>query len=108
MELKVEQDLTYYQNSIRNIAITSVLSFAILGTANFYKNNKFKFYKIIGVIISLISIIISSILNIWLYKNNNSNLVNLVIINYLFMILHIIIIFLRLHTLYHLINNNIN
>ena len=103
----------FYQTTIRNVALTTAVSFAALGYSRFYRG-KSKLYAQGMVAVSLCILISSSILNYFLYnsvieysklkKFNNIN--ELLIINYLFMVGHIIAIFFAFYTLYRLFTNN--
>ncbi len=104
--------IMFYQTTIRNVALTTAVSFAALGYSRFYRG-KSKIYTQGMVIVSLCILISSSILNNFLYnsvilysklkKFNNIN--TLLIINYLFMLAHIIAIIFAFYTLYRLYTN---
>ena len=104
----------FYQTTIRNVALTTAVSFAALGYSRFYRG-KSKLYAQGMVAVSLCVLISSSILNYFLYnsvieysklkKFNNIN--ELLIINYLFMLAHTIAIFFAFYTLYRLYSNNL-
>ena len=103
----------FYQTTIRNVALTTAVSFAALGYSRFYRG-KSKLYAQGMVIVSLCILISSSILNYFLYnsvieysklkKFNNIN--ELLIINYLFILAHTIAIIFAFYTLYRLFTNN--
>ena len=103
----------FYQTTIRNVALTTAVSFAALGYSRFYRG-KSNLYAQGMVIVSICILIASTILNYFLYnsvieysklkKFNNIN--ELLIVNYLFMLAHSIAIFFAFYTLYRLYSNN--
>ncbi len=104
--------MMFYQTTIRNVALTTAVSFAALGYSRFYRD-KNKIYTIGMVIVSLFLLICSSILNYFLYnsvieysklkKFNNVN--EILLINYLFMIVHFITIIFAIYTIYRIYTN---
>lgn len=115
LELQSNKDvLMYYQTTIRNVAITTAVSFAALGYSRFYRG-KSTIYASGLVLVSLLIISSSCIININLYnliinhtKTDNSLISanNFLSVNILFMISHIIIILFGLYTFYRLITAN--
>ena len=115
LELQSNKDvLMYYQTTIRNVALTTAVSFAALGYSRFYRG-KSTMYASGLVLVSLLIISASYIININLYNliiNHNKNDIsltsanNLLSVNILFIISHIIIILFGLYTFYRLITGN--
>jgi hypothetical protein len=115
LELQSNKDiLMYYQTAIRNVALTTAVSFAALGYSRFYRG-KSTIYTSGLVLVSLFIICASCIININLYnliinhtKTDNSLISanNFLSVNILFMISHIIIILFGLYTFYRLITGN--
>tara|TARA_B110000008_G_C16910647_1_gene540532 strand:+ start:435 stop:821 length:387 start_codon:yes stop_codon:yes gene_type:complete len=115
LELQTNKELLmYYQTTIRNVAITTAVSFAALAYSRFYRG-KSMLYSSGLVFVSLLIIVASCIINVNLYNmiNNhykiNTSLTsgnNFLIVNILFMISHTIIIIFGLYTLFRLITNN--
>lgn len=115
LELQSNKDvLMYYQTTIRNVAITTAVSFAALGYSRFYRG-KSTIYASGLVLVSLLIISSSCIININLYnliinhtKTDNSLISanNFLSVNILFMISHIMIILFGLYTFYRLITAN--
>lgn len=115
LELQSNKDvLMYYQTTIRNVAITTAVSFAALGYSRLYRG-KSTIYASGLVLVSLLIISSSCIININLYnliinhtKTDNSLISanNFLSVNILFMISHIIIILFGLYTFYRLITAN--
>ena len=99
LELQSNKDvLMYYQTTIRNVALTTAVSFAALGYSRFYRG-KSTMYASGLVLVSLLIISTSYIININLYNliiNHNKNDIsltsanNLLSVNILFIISHII------------------
>ncbi len=115
LELQSNKDvLMYYQTTIRNVALTTAVSFAALGYSRFYRG-KSTIYASGLVLVSLLIISSSCIININLYnliinhsKTDNSLISanNFLSVNILFMISHIMIILFGLYTFYRLITGN--
>ena len=115
LELQSNKDiLMYYQTTIRNVALTTAVSFAALGYSRFYRG-KSTIYASGLVLVSLLIISSSCIININLYnliinhtKTYNSLISanNFLSVNILFMISHIMIILFGLYTFYRLITGN--
>ena len=75
LELQSNKDiLMYYQTTIRNVALTTAVSFAALGYSRFYRS-KSTIYASGLVLVSLLIISASCIININLYNliNNHYN-----------------------------------
>jgi len=115
LELQSNKDiLMYYQTTIRNVALTTAVSFAALGYSRYYRG-KSAMYSSGLSLISLFIVICSFIININLYSlitNHNkidpslTSANNFLIVNILFMISHSIIILFGLYTFYRLITGN--
>lgn len=115
LELQSNKDiLMYYQTAIRNVALTTAVSFAALGYSRFYRG-KSTIYASGLVLVSLLIISASCIININLYNlitNHTINDIsltsanNFLIVNILFMISHSILVIFGLYTFYRLITNN--
>ena len=112
LELQSNKDiLMYYQTSIRNVALTTAVSFAALGYSRFYRG-KSSIYSSGLTLVSLLIIAASCILNINLYNlmeqharidNSLTSANNYLIVNKIFMICHSLIILFGLYTFYRLI-----
>ncbi|AET73003.1 hypothetical protein PGAG_00114 [Phaeocystis globosa virus 12T] len=112
LELQSNKDiLMYYQTSIRNVALTTAVSFAALGYSRFYRG-KSSIYSSGLALVSLLIIAASCILNINLYNlmeqharidNSLTSANNYLIVNKIFMISHSMIILFGLYTFYRLI-----
>ena len=108
-KLKTNKDiLMFYQTTIRNVALTTAVAFASLSYSRFYRN-KNSFYSFILTLVSLLILSGSFILNKNLYfiiKNHYkinkllSSANNFLIVNILFLICHLIIIFYAGSVLY--------
>ena len=115
LELQSNKDvLMYYQTTIRNVALTTAVSFAALGYSRYYRE-KSNLYTCGLVLVSLLIISASCIININLYnliinhtKTDNSLISanNFLSVNILFIISHIMIILFGLYTFYRLITGN--
>lgn len=115
LELQSNKDiLIYYQSGIRNVVLTTALSFLALTYSRFYRG-KSVIYSSGLTLVSLLIIFTSCIININLYNliNNHyktnislTSANNHLIINILFMISHTIIIVFGLFTFYRLVTNN--
>jgi len=108
LEFESYKDLImYYQTSIRNVALTTAVSFAALGYSRFYRG-KSKMYTMGMVLVSLLIIIASFILNYHLYNSiqkyknlsKTKQIANWEIVNILFFISHAIAILFAFYTLY--------
>ena len=97
----------YFQTSIRNVALTTAVSCAILGYSRFYRGRDFYMYNNLLIFASILVISVSSYLNILLMQNVNKNktrseftyLSNYFNINVMFDIVHIILVILGILTL---------
>tara|TARA_Y100000768_G_C23968915_1_gene679431 strand:- start:37 stop:402 length:366 start_codon:yes stop_codon:yes gene_type:complete len=110
IDFKTSKDLSmFYQTTLRNIALTTAVSFAALAYSRYYRD-KNKIYTIGMGLVSLLLLLISFSLNFHLYyiiqnyKGNKEfyNIVKLEILNILFMIIHFITIGFVTYTLYKL------
>ena len=107
----------YYQTTIRNVFLSTAVSFAALGYSPFYRG-KSKLYTNSLVLISLLILICSSALNYNLYDSLNeykkdskySEINRWIIINNIFFFIHLTLLILAFYTLYKciLINSLIN
>lgn len=102
--------LMYFQSSIRNVALTTAVSFAALGYSRFYRD-KSKLYSSGMTLVSFLIILCSTLLNLFLfnsiqeYLNNNKEIDRLSIINKMFIVIHGILIFFALYTFIRLMYN---
>ena len=99
----------YFQTSIRNVALTTTVSFAALGYSRYYRG-KSQFYAVGMVGVSILILISSILLNLFLY-NDLQELVKIdeykdfekhMNINKIFIVVHAIIMFFGLYTFYRL------
>ena len=104
----------YYQTTIRNVALTTAVSFAALAYSRFYRG-KSVIYSSGLTLVSLLIIFASCIINIKLYNFINNHYKtdislisanNHLVVNILFMISHLIIILFGLFTFYRLVTNS--
>tara|TARA_Y100000389_G_scaffold200802_1_gene242035 strand:+ start:2310 stop:2690 length:381 start_codon:yes stop_codon:yes gene_type:complete len=115
LELQSNKDiLMYYQTTIRNVALTTAVSFAALAYSRFYRE-KSLIYSSGLTFVSLLIIFASCIININLYNFINNHYKtdislisanNHLVVNILFMISHLIIILFGLFTFYRLVTNS--
>jgi hypothetical protein len=114
LDFESHKDLImYYQTSIRNVALTTAVSFAALAYSRFYRG-KSKMYTSGMVLVSLLIIVASFILNFHLYTSiqkyktleKTKKIKNWEIVNILFFIAHIMIIFFGLYTFYRVSTGN--
>ena len=104
--------IMYYQTSIRNVFLSTAVSFAALGYSRFYRD-KSKMYAIGMTFVSLLLVICSLLLNIFLYNHINeymkklefTELNNWLNINKLAIMIHTLLLFFVLYTLYRLVFN---
>mgnify|MGYP001405994439 CR=1 FL=1 len=97
----------YYQTTIRNVFLSTAVSFAALGYSRFYRG-KSKLYTNSLVLISLLILICSSALNYNLYDSLNeykkdrkySEINRWIIINNIFFFIHLTLLILAFYTLY--------
>lgn len=106
--------IIFYQTSFRNIGLTTMISFASLAYSRFYRG-KSLLYSSGLVFVSILTILSSMILNRNLYDiittHNNTNeelnaANNYLIINKLFLIIQIILMFFAIYTFYRLNTNS--
>jgi len=101
--------IMYYQTTIRNVFLSTAVSFAALGYSRFYRD-KSKIYSVGLVFISFLILLCSFVLNYYLYeslkdyKNNEkfSNIQNWEIINKVYFIVHFCLLLFALYTIYRL------
>ncbi len=115
LELQSNKDiLMYYQTTIRNVALTTAVSFAALAYSRFYRG-KSVIYSSGLTFVSLLIIFASCIINMNLYNFINNHYKtdislisanNHLVVNILFMISHLIIILFGLFTFYRLVTNS--
>jgi len=104
--------IMYYQTTIRNVFLSTAVSFAALGYSRFYRG-KSKLYSNSLVLISLLILICSTILNYRLYdslsvyKNNEKyeEINGWIMINKIYFFIHICLLFMAFYTLYRLYFN---
>jgi hypothetical protein len=101
----LKEFLMYYHTSIRNVALTTTVSFAALAYARYYK----ELSPLYGTSLTFVSVMIlfcSFTLNyllysdVEIYKNKFSELEKWQLINKIFIAIHLITIFLAMYTLY--------
>jgi len=114
LEFESYRDLImYYQTSIRNVALTTAVSFAALGYSRFYRG-KSKMYTSGMVFVSLLIILASFILNYHLYNSiqkyknltKTKQISNWEIVNILFFVSHAVAILFAFYTLYRVSSGN--
>ena len=108
MQFETYKDLMmYYQTSIRNVALTTAVSFAALGYSRFYRG-KSKLYVGGMVMVSLLLLSCSFLLNLFLYDDIQKYINNPKYkaiekwsnINKVFMVIHAFTIFFAIYTFY--------
>ena len=113
MQFETYKDLVmYYQTTIRNVFLSTAVSFAALGYSRFYRG-KSKLYSNCLCLISLLIIIASFSINFNLYNSLNNYLDNekysdinkWTIVNKILFITHLLLIFFAFYTLYRLYFN---
>jgi len=106
--------LIYYQSTIRNVALTSILAFAALTYSRVFIKKSI-IYSSGLVLVAVLILIASHILNMNLYNMINNNYKNdktftssnnFLTINILFIISHIIMILFASVTFFKIITNN--
>jgi len=114
MEFESFKDLImYYQTSIRNVALTTAVSFAALGYSRFYRG-KSKLYVSGMVLVSLLLLSCSFLLNLFLYDDIQKYINNPKYkaiekwsnINKVFMVIHAFTIFFVIYTFYRVFTGN--
>tara|TARA_B100000035_G_scaffold196308_1_gene167719 strand:- start:16 stop:429 length:414 start_codon:yes stop_codon:yes gene_type:complete len=110
LELETFKDLImYYQTSIRNVALTTAVSFAALGYSRFYRG-KNKMYTVGLAFISVLLLTCSTLLNLLLYNSLQPYLKNpkykdieqWIVINKIFFVIHLSLLFFGFFTVYRL------
>ena len=104
--------IMYYQTSIRNVFLSTAVSFAALGYSRFYRD-KSKMYTVGMTFVSLLLILCSFILNVFLYNHINEYMKKLdfmelnkwLNINRLAILMHVLLLFFVIYTLYRLAFN---
>ena len=114
MEFETFKDLImYYQTSIRNVALTTAVSFAALVYSRFYRV-KSKLYVSCMVLVSLLLLSCSFLLNLFLYDDIQKYINNPKYkaiekwsnINKVFMVIHAFTIFFAIYTFYRVFTGN--
>ena len=114
MEFESFKDLImYYQTSIRNVALTTAVSFAALGYSRFYRG-KNQLYVSGMVLVSLLLLSCSFLLNLFLYDDiqkyiNNPKYKTIEKwsnINKVFFIIHAFTIYFVIYTFYRVFTGN--
>ena len=114
MEFETFKDLImYYQTSIRNVALTTAVSFAALGYSRFYRG-KSKLYVSGMLLVSLLLLTCSFLLNLFLYDDIQKYITNPKYkaiekwsnINKVFFIIHTFTIFFAIYTFYRVFTGN--
>tara|TARA_X000000368_G_scaffold418567_2_gene418758 strand:+ start:363 stop:773 length:411 start_codon:yes stop_codon:yes gene_type:complete len=110
LKLETFKDLImYYQTSIRNVALTTAVSFAALGYSRFYRG-KNKMYTVGLAFISVLLLTCSTLLNLLLYNSLQPYLKNpkykdieqWIVINKIFFVIHLSLLFFGFFTVYRL------
>mgnify|MGYP001588698498 FL=1 len=110
LKLETFKDLImYYQTSIRNVALTTAVSFAALGYSRFYRG-KNKMYTVGLALISVLLLTCSTLLNSLLYNSLQPYLKNpkykdieqWIVINKIFFVIHFLLLFFGFFTVYRL------
>lgn len=97
----------YFQTQIRNVALTTAVSCAILGYSRYYRNKNFYKYNIILILAAVLVIFISAYLNFLLLLNTNKDrtrpgfeyLNKYLVINYIFVVVHLLLFGLGITTM---------
>ena len=114
MQFETYKDLMmYYQTSIRNVALTTAVSFAALGYSRFYRG-KSKIYVGGMVMVSLLLLSCSFLLNLFLYDDIQKYINNPKYkaiekwsnINKVFMVIHTFTIYFAIYTFYRVFTGN--
>ena len=115
LPLQTNKDiLMFHQTTIRNVALTTAVSFAALGYSRFYRG-KSLLYSSGLVLVSVLLVLCSILLNVnvnnivvkhYNLDNNLNASNNFVIVNQLFLAINILTLFFAIYTLYRLITNN--
>ena len=114
MQFETYKDLMmYFQTSIRNVALTTAVSFAALGYSRFYRG-KSKLYVSGMVMVSLLLLCCSFLLNLFLYNDiqkyiNNPKYKSIEKwsnINKVFMVIHAFTICFAIYTFYRVLTGN--
>jgi sterol desaturase/sphingolipid hydroxylase (fatty acid hydroxylase superfamily) len=110
---ETKKDLAmYYQTSLRNVFLSTAVSFAALGYSRFYRG-KSKLYSVGMVLVSTLLVICSLLLNLYLYNHINEYMKKLdfmelskwLNINRIAILIHIIILIFVIYTFYRLYFN---
>jgi len=114
MQFETYKDLMmYFQTSIRNVALTTTVSFAALGYSRFYRG-KNNLYGSSMVLVSLLLLSCSFLLNLFLYHDiqkyiNNPKYKTIEKwsnINKVFMVIHAFTIYFVIYTFYRVFTGN--
>ena len=115
LPLQTNKDiLMFHQTTIRNVALTTAVSFAALGYSRFYRG-KSLLYSSGLVLVSVLLVLCSILLNVnvnnivvkhYNLDNNLNASNNFVIVNQLFLAINILTLFFSIYTFYRLITNN--
>ncbi len=114
MQFETYKDLMmYYQTSIRNVALTTAVSFAALGYSRFYRG-KNQLYVSGMVLVSLLLLSCSFLLNLFLYDDIQKYINNPKYkaiekwsnINKVFMVIHTFTIYFAIYTFYRVFTGN--
>jgi len=110
LKLETFKDLImYYQTSVRNVALTTAVSFAALGYSRFYRG-KNKMYTVGLAFISVLLLTCSTLLNSLLYNSlqpylkhpKYKDIEQWIIINKIFFVIHFSLLLFGLYTVYRL------
>ena len=97
----------YFQTQIRNVALTTAVSCAILTYSRYYRNKNFYKYNITLILAAVLVIFISAYLNLLLLLNTNKDRIRpgfeylnqYLIINYIFALVHLLLFGLGITTM---------
>ena len=115
LPLQTNKDiLMFHQTTIRNVALTTAVSFAALGYSRFYRG-KSLLYSSGLVLVSVLLVLCSILLNVnvnnivvkhYNLDNNLNASNNFVLVNQIFLAINILTLLLAIYTLYRLLTNN--
>lgn len=111
MKLRNEKELImFYQTTFRNVGLMTAVSFAALGYSRFYRGAS-KMYSVGLSIVSFLLLLCSFITNIFLFysfKNSehSKNMKKWLINNVIFFVIHSLVLFFGLFTIYRLMTGN--
>ena len=97
----------YFQTQIRNVALTTAVSCAVLGYSRYYRNKNFYKYNVLLILAAVLVIFISAYLNMLLLLNTNKDRIRpgfeylnqYLVVNCIFVIVHLILLGLSITTI---------